>query len=276
VPSEIFSMSDNPTPIAETGTRFRPFAELIFSLSFLTRLPIPFSRTLDPPALAQSMRFFAVAGALIGAANGVFLVLLHTLHVPPVMAAAFTCLFGLMVTGGLHEDGLADSADGLFGGKSRESRLEIMRDSRIGSYGAMALFSCLLARVGAFEALYNFPAWVSISIIASSAAFSRAMVVDLMWATRPARADGLSVFAGRPSRNSALFAIVIGGALVIATGALVRPESGVAAVLAALAITGMMRRTAVRLIGGQTGDICGATQVLVELSMLAVFTSMIG
>jgi adenosylcobinamide-GDP ribazoletransferase len=269
-------MSDNPPPIAESEGRFRPFAELVFSLSFLTRLPIPFSRTLDPPALSQSMRFFAIAGGLVGAANGICLALMHYLHVPHLMASALTCMFGLMVTGGLHEDGLADSADGLFGGKSRERRLEIMRDSRIGSYGAMALFSCLLARTGALDALYNLPAWISIFLIAAAGAFSRAMVVDLMWATRPARADGLSVFAGRPGRNSALFAIITGGALVIAAGSFIRPESGVLAVLAALAVTGLLRRAAMRLIGGQTGDICGATQVLVEIVVLAVFVSMIG
>lgn len=268
-------MTDNSPPLAETGMKFRPFAELIFSLSFLTRLPIPFTRTLDAPALAQSMRFFAIAGALIGAAIGGFLVLLHMLHVPALVAVALTGLFSFMLTGGLHEDGLADTADGLLGGKSREQRLDIMRDSRIGSYGAMVLFSCLLARVGAFSSLYSLPPWISISLIAAAGAFSRAMVVDLMWATKPARADGLSFFAGRPGRNSALFAIVTGGALVIAAGTLIRPESGVIAVLAALFITALMRRTAVRLIGGQTGDICGATQVLVEISILTVFASMI-
>ncbi len=269
-------MTDNPLPPDGNLGRFRPFAELLFSLSFLTRLPIPFTRTIDPPALAQSMRFFAIAGAAIGGLTGTCLVLLNWLHVPHFLAAALTVLFSLLLTGGLHEDGLSDSADGLFGGKSRERRLEIMRDSRIGSYGAMALFGCLLAKVGAFDAMYALSPFTLISISAASGAFSRAMVVDMMWATRPARSDGLAVFAGRPGRNSALFAIATGGALAFFAGLPLHPESGVIAVLAAAGITGLLRRFAMRLIGGQTGDICGATQVLVEIAMLAVFISTIG
>ncbi len=269
-------MTDHPPPIAENTGRFRPFAELLFSLSFLTRVPIPFTRTLDPPPLAQSMRFFALAGAVIGATSGGLLIGLQWLHVPHLLASALACMFGLMLTGGLHEDGLADSADGLFGGHSREQRLLIMRDSRIGSYGAMALVTSLLCRVAAYDALYQLQPWLAFAIIVASAAFSRAMVVDLMWATRPARSDGLSVTAGRPGRNSALFAIFTGGAMALAAGALFRPESGVVAVLAAAGITGVFRRVAMRLIGGQTGDICGATQVLVEITMLTIFTAMIG
>ncbi len=269
-------MSDATPPNDAREEKFRPFAEIIGSLSFLTRLPIPFARTLDMPPLAQSMRFFAVAGACIGGMNGLVLVGLQAINLPPLLAAAITCAFGLMLTGGLHEDGLADSADGLFGGKTREDRLLIMRDSRIGSYGTMALITCLLARAASYEALLALPAFVSISVMAATGAFSRAMVVDMMWATKSARSDGLSVLAGRPGRSAALFAIVTGGALVFFAGFTLRPESGVVAVLAAAAITGLIRRYAMRQIGGQTGDICGTTQVLAEIVMFAVFLAMIG
>jgi adenosylcobinamide-GDP ribazoletransferase len=263
--------SDNENPL-----RFKPFAELLMSLRFLTRLPIPFARTIDPPPLAHAMRFFAVAGAVIGAINGVILVLLHYLHVPALMAATFTCVFGALITGALHEDGLADMTDGLFGGKSREQRLLIMRDSRIGSYGAMALGMALLARIGAYEALLLLNAKSIVLILASCAAFSRAMVVDMMWATRSARSDGLSVMAGRPGRNSALFAIACGAFLTLLATSGLRLEMGVIAMLAAVLVTGLLRRMAMKLIGGQTGDICGAVQVLSELAMLTVFASMIG
>jgi adenosylcobinamide-GDP ribazoletransferase len=269
-------MSDISPKEDERVGQFRPFAELIFSLAFLSRLPIPFARTLDPPPLSQSMRFFAIAGGLIGAANGLFLAGLHWFHVPHLIAAALACIFGIMLTGGLHEDGLTDSADGLFGGKSREQRLEIMRDSRIGSYGALALFSSLLVRVAAYDTLANLPALVLVPLVAAAGSFSRAMLVDLLWATRPARNDGLSVFAGRPGRNAALFAIACGGALTVAAGLNIKPESGIIAVLAAAAVTGLIRRYAMRQIGGQTGDICGAAQVLVEIVMLVIFASMLG
>lgn len=269
-------MSDVVPPNDARPSNFRPFAELICSLSFLTRLPIPFARTLDMPSLAQSMRFFAVAGAGIGALNGLVLVGLHWLHVPPLLAAAITCMFGLMLTGSLHEDGLADSADGLFGGKTREDRLRIMRDSRIGSYGALALMTCLLARAASYEVLLALPASTCIIIMAAVGAFSRAMMVDMMWATKLARSDGLAVLAGRPRRNAALFSIITGGALVIAAGFMLRPESGVIAVLAATGVTGLIRRFAMRSIGGQTGDVCGATQIIVEITLFAVFLAMIG
>jgi adenosylcobinamide-GDP ribazoletransferase len=270
------AMSDTlPETNGETG-KFRPFAELLFSLRFLTRLPIPFTRTLDPPLLSHSMRFFGFAGALIGALNGVVLIGLHALHLPSLMAATLTCAFGALVTGALHEDGLSDMMDGLFGGKSREQRLLIMRDSRIGNYGATALILAMLARVSAYEALINLPISTAILLLAAAGAFSRAMVVDLLWATKSARGDGLSVFAGRPGRNSALFAIITAGALTIFAGLQIKNASGVVAILAACVITAVLRRLAVRMIGGQTGDVCGAVQVLSEISMLATFSAMIG
>ncbi len=256
--------------------RFRPFAELLFSLRFLTRIPIPFTRTLDPPPLSQSMRFFALAGALLGAANGIVLLGFHYLHVPALLAATFAYAFGAIITGALHEDGLSDMVDGLFGGKTPEQRLTIMRDSRIGNYGALALGLAVVARLAAYQALLTLPVMSVLLLLAATGAFSRAMMVDLLWATRAARSDGLSVFAGRPRRNSALFAIISGGAFTIFAGFQVQHASGVVAILAACAITAVLRRLAIRLIGGQTGDVCGAVQVLSEIAMLSVFSAMIG
>jgi adenosylcobinamide-GDP ribazoletransferase len=269
-------MSDTlPNTNGDNG-KFRPFAELLFSLRFLTRLPVPFTKTLDPPALSQSMRFFGFAGALIGALNALVLLGLHFLHVPALLVATLTCALGALITGALHEDGLSDMMDGLFGGKSREQRLLIMRDSRIGNYGATALGLAFLARIAAYEALVTLPIVTVILLVAAAGAFSRAMMVDLMWATKSARDDGLSVFAGRPGRNSALFAIITGGALTIFAGLRIQNASGVVAILAACVVTALLRRVAMRLIGGQTGDVCGAVQVLSEISMLVVFTAMIG
>jgi adenosylcobinamide-GDP ribazoletransferase len=268
-------MNDTSSGETPTGGRWRPVAELLVSLQFLTRLPIPFARTIDPQPLALAMRCFGLAGAVIGALNGAVLIGLSNLHLPPLMVAALTIGFGLFVTGALHEDGLADTFDGLFGGREREKRLEIMRDSRIGTYGASALGVLFLLRAGAFQALLGQSPLQIILIMAAAAAFSRAMVVDMLWATRHARNDGLSVLAGRPDRITALLAIVTAGALVVWAGLGVSPASGILALGIALAITGFMRRLATKLIGGQTGDICGAAQVLSEIGMLAVFVSML-
>ena len=268
-------MSDTlPTEDGEDA-RFRPIAEILAALRFLTRVPIPFAKTVDPVPLAQAMRVFPLAGGLIGAANGLALEAFGHLHIPHLMAAALALTFNLFITGALHEDGIADTADGMFGGHTRERRLEIMRDSRIGSYGAAALILAFLMKAGAYEALLGLPFWHVLGILAATGAFSRTMMVDLMWATRPARSYGLSVHAGRPSRTTALFAIIAGGAIAIFGGWGTAPIAGVVAMGVAVLITGVMRRLATRLLGGQTGDICGAVQVLAELGMLASYLARI-
>lgn len=269
-------MSDTLSNSPENRRGFRPFAEILVSLRFLTRIPVPFVNTIDPPSLARSMRFFGVAGAIIGAVNGFVLVGLNWLHFPAMMTAILACGFGLVLTGALHEDGLADTADGLFGGRDQERRLLIMKDSRIGTYGALALMLALLLRISAYMTLLVLPGYIVIMLLAASGAFSRAMVVDMMWATKSARSDGLSASAGRPSRNSALIAILTSGIFTLYAGAFVFADAGILALAAASLLTAVVRRTAIRSIGGQTGDICGAVQVVAELGMLVAIAARIG
>ena len=266
-------MTDAPPEVPQKRGRIRPFAELLHALRFLTRLPIPFTKTLDLPPLSQSMRLFPLAGALIGAGGGAALAGLTWAGLPSLLSAALVAGFGLLVTGALHEDGLSDTADGFGGGKTRERRLEIMRDSRIGSYGTLALVTAMLVRVACYEDLSGLEPLTIVAVLAACAAFSRALMVDLLWATRPARSDGLSVHAGTPGRNGAAFAIITAAALTLAAGLLVAPESGLVALAAGLAVTAYMRRLTVKLIGGQTGDVCGAVQVLSELAMLITFVA---
>lgn len=266
-------MTDSPPEQPTRRGRIRPFAELLHSLRFLTRLPIPFANTIDPPPLSQSMRLFPLAGALIGGAGGAALVGFSSVGLPSLVSAAIVAALGLLVTGALHEDGLADTADGFGGGKSRERRLEIMRDSHIGSYGTLALVAAVILRVACYEDLTGLDPLATIAVFAACGAFSRALMVDLLWATRPARSDGLSVHAGTPGRNGAAFAIITAAGLTLATGLLVAPESGLLALAAGLAVTAYMRRLTVKLIGGQTGDVCGAVQVLSELAMLITFVA---
>ncbi|NMD06973.1 MAG: adenosylcobinamide-GDP ribazoletransferase, partial [Phyllobacteriaceae bacterium] len=214
-------MTDTPPEQPPKRGRIRPFAELLHALRFLTRLPIPFTRTVDLPPLSQSMRLFPLAGALIGAGGGAALAGLVWSGAPSLLAAALVAGLGLLVTGALHEDGLADTVDGFGGGKSRERRLEIMRDSNIGSYGTLALVTTMLLRVACYEDLSGLEPLAIVAVLAASASFSRALMVDLLWATRPARSDGLSVHAGTPGRNGAAFAIITAAALTLAAGVLV-------------------------------------------------------
>lgn len=243
-------------------------------MRFLTRLPVPFVRTLDPPPLTQAMGLFPVAGAFIGVVTGVVLELGSLARLPPLAAAVAALGAAALVTGALHEDGLSDTADGFGGGSTREERLDIMRDSRIGAYGALALVFVTLARASLLADLLRFPRWTTVALIACAAAFSRALIVDFMWATRPARRDGLSVMAGRPSRNVTLLALTLGGlGAGITSGYLLTPVIGVLSLIAGGFTLGLVRWLAMRKIGGQTGDVIGAAQVLTELAMLAVYAS---
>jgi adenosylcobinamide-GDP ribazoletransferase len=212
-------------------------------------------------------------GALIGVAIASVLWTGRFLHLPPMLSALLAVSAGMLLTGALHEDGLSDTADGLGGGRTRERRLEIMRDSRIGSYGALALISAIGMRVACYEALLMHRAWALLAVIVACQSFSRAMMVDLMWATRPARSDGLSAYAGQPSRTIAMFAIIIGLALTLLAGQLTHLENAVLALAFGLAATAGVRWLAIRLVGGQTGDICGASQVTCEIMMLSAFVA---
>ena len=269
-------MSDQFQPRNEARRRFRPFAEFLVALRFLTRLPVPFLRTLDPPPLHSAMGMFPVAGALVGAMTGGVLVLSHLAGLPDLFCAALALAAGALVTGAFHEDGLSDVADGFGGGNTREQRLDIMRDSRIGTYGALALCLSTLARASLFTALLDLPPLGTICLLAGASAFSRALMVDLLWATRPARSDGLSVMAGRPSRNTTLEALALGGILAGAAGALVlAPAAAAISLVAGGVALAMVRALAMSKIGGQTGDVCGAGQVVAEIAMLAVYAATI-
>lgn len=265
-------MSDGFEPRSEYRRGFRPFSGFLVALRFLTRLPVPFVRTLDPPPLRDAMALFPAVGAVIGAISGGALVVANLAGLPDLFCGLFAIAVATIITGAFHEDGLADVADGFGGGQTREERLEIMKDSRIGTYGTLALVLSVLGRASLLTALLDLPPLSIIALIAGAAAFSRALMVDLLWATRPARTNGLSVMAGRPSRNITLIALAIGGLGAGAGGSLLlSPEAGILALVAAGLAIAMVRALAMRKIGGQTGDVCGAGQVMAEMAMFAVY-----
>jgi adenosylcobinamide-GDP ribazoletransferase len=273
VEDPVTAMSDlNPAPQIVTSS-FRPTAEFIHAFKFLTRLPIPFSRTVDAPPFNQSMRMFSAVGAVIGVAVAAVLMGGKYLQLPPMLASLIAVAAGLLITGALHEDGMADMADGFGGGKTRERRLEIMRDSRIGTYGTLALIVVIGIRTASYAALLPHRSATVFAVIVACQSFSRGLVVDLLWATRPARSDGLSAYAGQPTRIVAMSAILIGLLLTLAAGHFADYENAVLALALGLAATGLVRFFAVRLIGGQTGDVCGAAQVACEVMMLSAFVA---
>lgn len=267
-------MSDAFEPRSVHRGRFRPFASFLLSLRFLTRMPVPFVRTVDPPPLKDAMWMFPVVGLCVGAATGAALLLAHLARLPDLFCGLFALGITAMITGAFHEDGLADVADGFGGGSTREQRLEIMKDSRIGAFGTLALVIAVLGRASLLAALLVLHPLAVIVLVAGAASFSRALMVDLLWATRPARQGGLSAMAGQPSRNSTLLALAIGGIAAGAGGSyMLSLEAGVLALVAAGLAQEMLRSLAIRKIGGHTGDVCGAGQIMSETAMLAVYAA---
>jgi adenosylcobinamide-GDP ribazoletransferase len=232
------------------------------ALAFLTQLPLAPGRTWHDGELAASVPLFPVIGALIGLAGGIAYALGVWLGLPPWPAAALALATTIGATGALHEDGLADVADGFGGGRTRADKLRIMRDPRIGSYGALALVLALLARAGALVALAE-PVAIMIALVAAGAV-SRAALVAAMVGLPHARAEGVAAQAGRPHPLRAAAAVLI--AVLIAVALLGRPAlvALVAGALGALAVALLARRQ----IGGYTGDVLGAIQQFAEIGVL--------
>lgn len=236
-------------------------------LSFLTRLPLPAGLPFVP--LSDAMRAFPIAGALIGAAAGLLLAAFAALGLPGLVAAGLTLAALAVLTGALHEDGLADTADGFGGGRDLARKLAIMRDSHIGTYGVLALVLGLLVKAASLAALAQGPAFETVALLAAAGALSRATIVWFMASTPPARRDGVAYTAGQPSDFTARSAVVSGG--VIALILLVASQGLVPALLiigAGVLVGALFRLLSLRQIGGHSGDTCGALQFLTETAMI--------
>ncbi len=239
--------------------------ELKASIVFCTRLPLHRATPIAGGAIAKAAWAFPVAGFVVGVVGAIVYALAHKFGLPPWLAAALAVAATMLVTGCLHEDGLADTADGFGGGDTREQKLAIMRDSRIGVYGVCALTMSLLLRVGALASLPSAHAVVWALIASHTAA--RATMPALMLLLPAARSDGLSHAAGRPAVEAVAAAAVI-GFLVLAF--CLHLGHGLLALLVLAAIVALMASLAARQIGGQTGDVLGALEQASEIAVLLV------
>jgi adenosylcobinamide-GDP ribazoletransferase len=239
--------------------------DLKIALIFLTRLPLTHQQPIGKGQLSQALWAVPIVGAGVGLLGAGVYGLTQALHVPPLPAATLAVAATVLVTGGLHEDGLADVADGFGGGATRERKLEIMRDSRIGTYGVCALILSFMLRVAALTNLDD-PAVVAAVLVAAHAA-ARAPIAAFMRLVPAARPDGMSADAGRPPKASAAVAVLLGlTSLAIGLGF----AAGVAAVVLLCAAFGFMAWLCKRQIGGQTGDVLGALEQMAEIAVLLV------
>ena len=229
-----------------------------------TRLPVGHpspSRPLGPALWAAPL-----VGLLVGAVGGLGYWLAVRLGLPGFIAAVLAVALQLLVTGAFHEDGLADVADGFGGGRGAERKLEIMRDSRLGTYGALALAVLLLLRMGTIASLGTQAAFLA--LLAAGAAARAPLALVMRWLP-PARRDGLGAGAGRPPPAAAVAALVLGAAILLAA---VGPFLGWARALVALAavalVTIFWAMLSRRQIGGYTGDLLGALAATAEAAVL--------
>jgi adenosylcobinamide-GDP ribazoletransferase len=237
--------------------------DLALCLVFLTRLPLPVFDFRDR-TLAQAIWAAPLAGLVVAVIAALVFAVATSLGLSPGTAAALTLAASLLATGCLHEDGLSDVADGFGGGKSREKKLEIMRDSRIGAYGASALALSLLIRWTALSDIAN-PISVLATLIAAHMA-SRGLFGAFMHWLPPARSDGLSAGAGTVSRETA----IVGAAIGLAALLLLGPTGAIGAAILLAAIFLGLRALCLSQIGGHTGDTLGALQQFAEIAVLLV------
>ncbi len=239
------------------------FGDLRLAAVFLTRIPWIKLEDEEVRPLGEAFRAFPLVGAAIGLAAGLVYALAHFLGLPPLAAAMLAVGFSILLTGGLHEDGLADMADGV-GGGDPERRLAIMKDSRIGSFGVLAMIVAVGLKVFALASLGAFAG--CLAMLAAEGA-SRAVFAPLVRKGKPAKPEGLGARIGKVESDTVSASLLLG--LLCAVLGL-GPVSGlIAAGLLALAMKGFYGFVEERL-GGYTGDALGAAQQISAVIVLLV------
>ncbi len=239
------------------------------AVQFLTRVPVPRRVGFEPDWLNQSARHFPAVGACVGAVAALVLWAASAVF-PPAVAVGLSMAATLLLTGGFHEDGLADTCDALGGAVNRERALEIMKDSRIGSYGALGLLIVLGLKAVALAAL---PLALAIPASVLSHSASRAAAVLLIrWlpyagSVEHAKAKPLARRVSRAGASVAVAWVVVFGLLLLWRVPAQWPLIATGLALAGLATLASARWLQRRL-GGYTGDALGATQQVSELLVL--------
>ena len=247
---------------------WRDFA---LATTFLTRLPLPATLATplrhgiepEPGEMARAARAMPLAGVIVGLGGGLAYALGQSVDLPPSLSALLALGASVLLTGALHEDGLADTADGFGGGRERAHKLSIMRMSNIGTYGVVAVLLSLGLRAGALSAIADAGA-VVLALIAAHA-LARATLPTIMSLLPLAREDGLAAGVGPVETRHALTAGALGLAIACITlgfgaGVIAALLAGAAALLVALIARAQ--------IGGYTGDVLGAAEQAAECAVL--------
>lgn len=233
------------------------------ALILMTRLPIPTRAPIEAGVAARAMGFYPLAGLLVGTAAALVYILAYIVNLPLLVCSLLAVGASAALTGALHEDGLADLADGFGGGHTADDKLAIMTDSRTGTYGLIAVVIAVSLRAVGLSAISE-PLDAAATLVAIHTA-SRAMIAGVAHLTPNARPEGFAASVGRPNRDTTAFAIGCGAAVVLLV-------LNLDAALLALGFGGfasfVLARIALKHIGGVTGDVLGAIQQVAEISML--------
>ncbi|MEX0347964.1 MAG: adenosylcobinamide-GDP ribazoletransferase [Paracoccaceae bacterium] len=246
-----------------TKSDMRPVSgwDIPLALVLLTRLPLPKLPEAVFERQSQAVWAFPIAGLVVGALACLVGAAALTVNLPATLVAALVLIVQVASTGAMHEDGLADTVDGFWGGFARERRLEIMKDSHIGTYGVLALILSLMLRWGVIVTLIDAGAlW----LLMAAAIWSRALMPVLMAALPNARGAGLSHQVGKPSGRN----VVLGLALALALSVLVAGTNALIPAAFSVSAAAGLAAVARRKIGGQTGDVLGAAQQVAEMTFL--------
>lgn len=250
-------------------------AALVLAVQFLTRVPLPTGDLWSPQRMAASLRYYPLIGIAIGllcaglywAAQFVF---------PPIVAVLLSVVLGWLLTGGLHEDGLADTFDGIGGGGTRERALEIMRDSRLGTWGTLALLAAVSLKVAA---LTDLSAPHAVMAMVAGHGLSRLSCVLVVASSRYARVEGAATpITGVADPASACANVIVAcltGVLIVAVVWSLSGWLPAAAAIAGAAVGHLaMRAVFERRLGGYTGDTLGAVQQASDVGVCLAFLAL--
>lgn len=240
--------------------------KIIYALRFMTVIPIPWKEKEDMAEVARSIAFFPLVGLIIGLSN-LAVYFLCELAFSPFLSAVIVLVWWIFITGGLHLDGLADTADGVWGGTTAERRLEIMKDSRTGVFGVLALICFILLKTGALHELFGFYSDLKYRALVTAPIVGRWISVFTIYVFDSAREDGLGAFFKSHMEKKEF---IIGLLLALIFAFLAGGLGGLAALAAATVLSVVFSIFFTGKLGGLTGDIYGALCEGSELLTLLV------
>jgi len=241
---------------------------LAATMRFITRIPVPekWADGVEFRHYGQGVRYFPVVGCVVGGLAA-FVAVVASQSGGGIYVGALVYVLALaFLTGGFHLDGLADTCDGIFSARKRERMLEIMRDSRLGTHGGLALIFCILIKTFAVISLSQFPAKELFTLLLCAPVAGRAAMVLAMYKQRYARAgEGMgNIYIGQISGYQAAITLLI-GALIVGLFAGMR---GLIAILVTYVVVYGVASYFRRQLGGQTGDTLGASEEVGEMVFL--------